>query len=413
MIEPTVNYPHPKLRPIDIQPTIQRGQPALLLRDPLQLSGNYMVLPHELGPALALLDGTLDLSSLHRAAMADYGLVYPDGLVQQLVDALDDNFMLENARSAEAHDRALAAYRAAPFRPPSMAGQSYPAEPAGLRRLFDRYLGQVNGASRSAPPLAGRAVISPHIDYHRGGPVYAAVWQQAAAMAQAADLVILLGTDHYSLGDRLTLTRQNYATPYGVLPTDTAIVDALAAAIGPERALRGELRHRGEHSLELVATWLHHMRAGRPVALLPILTGSFADFLDGSGEPAGDRMLTAFLAALKQQAWSAGRQVLVVASGDLSHVGPAFGGPKIDAAGRARIRAADDELMQQMAAGSAEGFFAAIRREQDRNNVCGVSPFYLMLKLLGDVEGQLISYDQCPADQRNTSLVSVCGMVFG
>ncbi len=413
MVQPTTNNRYPKLRPIDIQPTVQRGQPALLLRDPLQLSGNYMVLPQELGPALSHMDGVLDLNGVRRAVMAGYGLVYPDDLLQQLVDALDDNFMLENDRAVEAHDRALAAYQAAPFRPPGMAGQSYPAEPAELRRLFDGYLGQINGAGGTAPLAVGRGVISPHIDYHRGGAVYAAVWQQVAAMAQAADLVVLLGTDHYSMGDRLTLTRQSYATPYGVLPTDMALVDALAAAIGPEHAFRGELRHRGEHSLELVATWLHHMRRGRPVAMLPILTGSFADFIDGRGAPANDAMLTAFLATLKQQAWRAGRQVLVIASGDLSHVGPAFGGPKIDTAGRARIRAADDELIQHMAAGSAEGFFAAIQREQDRNNVCGVSPFYLMLRLLGDVEGQIISYDQCPADQRNTSLVSVCGMVFG
>jgi hypothetical protein len=413
MVQPTTNNRYPKLRPIDIQPTVQRGQPALLLRDPLQLSGNYMVLPQELGPALSHMDGVLDLNGVRRAVMAGYGLVYPDDLLQQLVDALDDNFMLENDRAVEAHDRALAAYQAAPFRPPGMAGQSYPAEPAELRRLFDGYLGQINGAGGTAPLAVGRGVISPHIDYHRGGAVYAAVWQQVAAMAQAADLVVLLGTDHYSMGDRLTLTRQSYATPYGVLPTDMALVDALAAAIGPEHAFRGELRHRGEHSLELVATWLHHMRRGRPVAMLPILTGSFADFIDGRGAPANDAMLTAFLATLKQQAWRAGRPVLVIASGDLSHVGPAFGGPKIDTAGRARIRAADDELIQHMAAGSAEGFFAAIQREQDRNNVCGVSPFYLMLRLLGDVEGQIISYDQCPADQRNTSLVSVCGMVFG
>jgi hypothetical protein len=400
------------LRPIDIQPTVQRGQPALLLRDPLQLSGNYMVLPHEFGPALAMLDGTLDLSSLRLAVMASYGLVYPDGLLQHLVDALDDNFMLENERATEAHERALAAYRAAPFRPPSMAGQSYPAEPAGLRRLFDRYLGQVNGAGRGAPPASG-GIISPHIDYHRGGLVYAAVWQQAAAMAQAADLVILLGTDHFSTGDRLTLTRQSYATPYGVLPTDTAIVDALAEAIGPDKAYRGELRHRSEHSLELVAAWLHHMRRGRPVDMVPILTGSFADFIDGRGAPASDPALARFLAMLKQQAWRAGRQVLVIASGDLAHVGPAFGGPKMDDAGRTRIKRVDDELMQQMAAGSADGFFAAIQREQDQYNVCGVSPFYLMLRLLGNVEGQVVAYDQCPADQRNTSLVSVCGMVFG
>ncbi len=408
-----MNHLYPKLRSIDVQPTVQRGEPALLLRDPLQLSGNYLMLPQELAPALAMLDGALDAAGMAEATLAFYGVVYPDDLLQHLVAALDDNYMLENARAAEAHDRALAAYRAAPFRPPAMAGQSYPAEPDGLRRLFDGYLAQLNGAGRAARPSAGRGVFSPHIDYHRGGPVYAAVWQQAAAMAQAADLVLLLGTDHYSTGDRLTLTRQSYATPYGVLPTDAALVEALAQAIGPEAAFRGELRHRGEHSLELVATWLHHMRGGRPVSMVPILTGSFADFIFGQGDPAGDATLAAFLATLRQQAWRAGRQVLVVASGDLAHVGPAFGGPQVNAADRAAIRQADAELMQQLAAGSPANFFAAIQAVEDRNNICGLSPFYLALRLLGEVEGQVVAYDQCPADQSNTSLVSVCGMVFG
>ena len=81
MVQPTTNNRYPKLRPVDIQPTVQRSQPALLLRDPLQLSGNYLVLPHELGPALAMLDGTLDLPSLRLAVMAGYGLVYPLSLI--------------------------------------------------------------------------------------------------------------------------------------------------------------------------------------------------------------------------------------------------------------------------------------------------------------------------------------------
>ena len=123
-------------------------------------------------------------------------------------------------------------------------------------------------------PAIGHGVISPHIDYPRGGLVYAAVWKQVAAMARAADLVVLLGTDHYSMGDRLTLTRQSYATPYGVLPTDTDIVNTLVEAVGEEEAFAGEFRNRSEHSLELVATWLHHVRGGEPVAMMPILTGS-------------------------------------------------------------------------------------------------------------------------------------------
>ncbi len=399
----------PKLRPIDAQPFAQNGQPALLLRDPLQLSGNYLVLPQELGPVLGLFDGSRDLGGIHNAFRLRYGAAVPHDLLLQLVQVLDDNFMLDNERSAEAHARSLEAYRQAPFRPPTMAGQSYPADPSQLRGLFDTYLGRVNGVH--APAADGCGVLSPHIDYPRGGPVYAAVWKQARDMARDADLVVLLGTDHYSMGDRLTLTRQSYATPYGVLPTDTGIVDALADVLGEDEAFAGELRNRGEHSLELVATWLHHVRGGQAVAMVPILTGSFGDFVAGRGDPATDATLTAFLATLRRAI--AGRSALIVASGDLSHVGPAFGGAPVDAKGRARIQAADDELIRHMAAGSADGFFAAIRRERDRNNVCGVAPFYLMLRLLGDVEGRALAYDQCPADQANSSWVSICGMVFG
>lgn len=399
----------PQLRTLDITGFSHQGRPALLLRDPLRLGENHVVLPRELAPALSLMDGTNDLSGMRAELMVHYGVNVPVDVLQQLVDVLDGNYLLKNERSFDATERARRAYRSAPFRPPMMAGQSYPAEPDRLARHLDGYLASVNGAGPAS--AAGRGVISPHIDYPRGGAVYAAVWKRAAEMARAADLVILLGTDHYSTGDRITLTRQSYATPYGVLPTDVALVDALAGAIGEQAAFAGELRHRGEHSLELVATWLHHMRGGQPVTMIPILTGSFMDFVMGRGDPASDPQLAAFLALLGQAI--AGRNVLVVASGDLAHVGPAFGGAAVDSAGRQRIADADDELTTELAAGRADGFFAAIKRVRDGNNVCGVSPFYLMLRLLGSVEGQRVAYDQCAADAENASLVSICGMVFG
>lgn len=412
------NHDRPKLRPIDITSFVRDDQPALLLRDPMQLSGNYVVLPQYLGPALMLMNGALELSGLQMNLLLRFGLPVDRDLLAHLVAVLDENYLLDNERATQARQRALAAYRQAPFRPPSMAGQSYPAEPARLRQLFDRYLAQARANDGVDSGLAAaRGVISPHIDYPRGGHVYAAVWDQVAQAARSADLVVLLGTDHYSMGDRLTLTRQHYATPYGVLPTHQGIVGALAEAIGPEAAFAGELRHRGEHSLELVATWLHHMRGGQPVEMVPILTGSFGDFILGRGDPAHDAMLTQFLAVLAEQIVRSGRQVLVVASGDLSHVGSAFGGAPVtrngDGDGWAQIAAADAELIQQLSAGDAAGFFAAIQRVQDRNNVCGVAPFYLMLRLLGDVEGHVSAYDQCAADPQNTSLVSICGMMFG
>ncbi len=400
----------PKLRPLDIRPIHHQGDPYLLLRDPQQIAEQQLLVPQPLAAVLAFCDGRHDVPAMVDAFQRRYQLRLPPTAVDELVDALDDAIMLDNERAAQARARVLDQFRAAPFRRPTLAGPSYPADEKQLWKLLQDYLEQ---AEDVAPLAVDRSqpvgLLSPHIDYPRGGAVYAQVWKRAAQIAQEAELVILLGTDHYG-SDLFTLTRQSYATPYGVLPTDAALVDRLAAIIGPEIAFAGELRHRNEHSLELVAVWLHHLRAGKPVPVLPILVGSLHPFLDGAMQPDEHPIIDCVLRALQEEA--AGRRTLVVASGDLAHVGPAFGGSPLDAAGRKQLRAADDELLAALRAGDVDAFFGAIRQVQDRNNVCGVAPIYHMLHLLGAVAGEQWGYATCPADDRNTSVVTVTGMVF-
>jgi AmmeMemoRadiSam system protein B len=229
-------------------------------------------------------------------------------------------------------------------------------------------------------------------------------------MVEAADLVVLLGTDHYGPDGGLTLTHQHYSTPFGVLPTATEVVDALAGAMGHDEAFGEELHHRSEHSIELAAVWLHHMRGGQPCELVPILCGSFSHFVRAEADPEHDPTMIALIDTLRQA--TAGRRVLVVASADLSHVGPAFGGVAQGLVERARLRAADDELIERMCAGDAQGLFTAIRRDGDRRNVCGLPPIYVALRMLSPVLGEPVAYDRCPADANGTSLVSICGILF-
>ena len=400
----------PKLRPLQIQSVLYQNAPAILLQDPFQLAGQYMVLPQAYGPVLYLLDGTRDLSRLKQDLYHDFGLRVEDGAIENLLEALDELYFLDNARFQEAHQQALAEYHAQPHRPMLLAGQGYPADPQELKAAFDAYLEAV-GPVTPMPPT-GRVVLSPHIDYARGHEVYARVWKEAAEMARAAELVIILGTDHYGGFNQVTLTRQSYATPYGVLSTDLRLVERLARAVGEERAFAGELYHVGEHSLELVLTWLHHMRGGEPVTTIPILVGSLLPFLDASHAPAEDPVLAAFLAEL-QAILREHPRTLLVASGDLAHVGPAFDGDPMDAMKLAYIRRLDDELLGHLAAGDAEGFWQRIRSVRDETNVCGVAPFYLTLKAAGPVEGRPAGYAVCPADERGESVVTVGGMVLG
>jgi len=401
----------PKLRPVDVRPIVQGGRMSLILRDPLQLADRTVVIPQQLSPLLMLCDGTRDSSALCAALGVRFGVRIGLSALEQLLAAFDDALLLENDRFIQARERALAEYRQAPFRPPILAGQSYPADADQLRHFLDGYLDAVDDPGAVSDSPGGiQGLVSPHIDYARGGPVYARVWGRAVEAARAAELVVLLGTDHFGDGSDLTLTRQHYSTPFGVLPTAQEVVDMLAQAVGEEAAFAGELYHRTEHSIELAAVWLHHIREGRPCPLVPILCGSFSRFVRDETQPEHAPALNSLVETLR---WVVnGHRAIVVAAADLSHVGPAFGGRPQGLIERARLQVADDELIERICAGDAQGFFAAVKREGDRHNVCGLPPIYLTLRVLSPVRGERVAYDRCPADRNGTSWVSVCGILL-
>jgi AmmeMemoRadiSam system protein B len=402
----------PLIRPLDLQPVHHQGQQMWLLRDPLGLAERHLILPPLLAHMLRYCDGEHTAADIRLALSADAGFDVPLTAVTDALAELDRACLLDNARSATAIQSQLAVYRAQPNRPPALAGHSYPAQPDALARLFDAY-----GAADDPGEWSGgaaRGIVSPHIDYQRGGPVYAQVWRRSAAAVLEADLVVILGTDHNGSPGSITLTRQAYATPFGELPADLAVVDALAAAVGEEAAFAEELHHRGEHSVELSAVWLHDVfrRAGRlPCPMVPVLVGSFHHFLTNGSHPARDARLQAFLDALA--AVSAGRRVLVVGSVDLAHVGPAFGDTfGMDRERRQALRAEDEALMVAITRGDAEAFYNRIAAVGDRHRICGFAPLYLMLRHLGPTSGEIVDYRHCPADEHDTSMVSICGLLL-
>ena len=404
----TTNNVAPKLRSLGVQPVMHNGQPALFLRDPLQLSEHAVVIPQQLASILPLLDGTRDPAGIRAALAVRTGQVLPDGFIERVVDQLDQAYLLDNANFQRAYRRALEAYRSAPHREPSSAGLSYPADPRALRRLLDGYL---NGSqARTEAAAQARAVLSPHIDYQRGGGAYARTFAAAAQAVREAELVVVFATDHAASTSRLTLTRQHYATPYGVLPTDLEIVEGLAATVGEEEAFADELHHVGEHAIELPLTWLHHVRGGEPCRVVPILCGTFHNFIAGEQNPWDDPTLNAAIDYLRPVIDAP--RTLVMASGDLAHLGPAFGGRPLGVVERARIQVDDRRLIETMVAGDAVGFFSSIKAENDRRNICGTAPFYMALRAVSPASGTQTAYDRCPADERNTSVVSIVGVVM-
>ncbi|MDX1662297.1 MAG: AmmeMemoRadiSam system protein B, partial [Candidatus Promineifilaceae bacterium] len=309
------------------------------------------------------------------------------------------------------------AYRSLPHRPPALAGISYPAEREALTAQLDLYAPQVG--SNGAGPWRGRALVSPHIDYERGGAVYGRVWRHAQVAVAEADLVLIFGTDHNADAGAITLTEQPYATPFGKLPADREVVQKLAAAIGPEEAFRLELNHREEHSVELSAVWLHYLYQEidlPPAPMVPILCGSFQHFIEEGRHPEHDARFSAFLEALC--AATEGRKVLAVASVDLGHVGPHFGDPlPMTLSRRQRLKASDRRLIDAIKRGDHSRFYREIATVNNSNRICGFSSLYLMLRYLdaaspASLRGREVAYEQCAADMDEASFVSICGLLL-
>ena len=402
----------PKLRHLEIHVVNQANQQGILLRDPLRLSDRALFLPVALAPLLELCDGTRDEAALRASLAVRAGVQIGATTLEQVLSQLDEALLLDNARYTEAYSQTLRDFRTATARTPASAGQSYPVDVEVLEAELSRYVDQCLGTEQrpEAPELGVRGLVSPHIDYQRGGVVYAGVWHRAAEALREAELAIVFGTDHIG-GAGITLTHQRYATPLGVLPTANTVVDELARGLGPDLVFAHELHHRSEHSVELAVVWLQYMLEGRECELLPVLCGGFEAFMEDEVGPGQDANLMAALDILKEAASS--RRTVVIAAGDLAHVGPAFGdGHGLDMLERARLRASDEELMALICAGDEEGFWRRIQEERDRWRICGLSPIYLALSLLGETEGLVTGYAQCPADQQGLSYVSVCGIVL-
>lgn len=402
---------YPKLRAVQSQwVEMGDGKPVLLLQDRLGLGAGAVVVPQALAPMLTFCDGTRSPAGIKAALELYSGLRLDLPTIEAALRQLDSALLLDNGNYAEAHRRAVEKYRAAPFRAATLAGTGYPEDPDRLRAVLDGYLEAVaseDGRSEGAQGVRG--LICPHIDFERGGGVYARLWGRAREAVAEADEFVIVGTDHGGGPAEITLTRQSFATPFGILRTDVDAVDYVAEAMGEEAAFRSELNHVVEHSIELASVWLHHAVGSREVRIVPVLCGSFQPFSEGNGRPGDLASWRAAASALREIARR--ERTLVIAAADLAHVGPAFGGPRpIGEMEKGELAAFDAQMLACIATGDAEAFLGLLVRERDRFNVCGLPPIYLAMTMLGSLQGKLVAYSQCPAPPR--SVVSVAGMLL-
>ena len=411
---------HPRLRPVEVFPVEQDGKTLIYLRDP-QHFANTLVISPVVYFILAHFDGEHSLIDIQEAYSRRFGdLLFSEDL-RKIMDLLDHHYFLYSERFRGHQKKIIEDFRRLPIRPPAHAGTVYQEDPAGLKHQLEGYFqspngpGQPNQHSTSRVP---KAIVAPHIDFHRGGPSYGWSYKELAE-SPGADLYILLGTSHCGGEHPFTATLKDFSTPLGTVETDKEFVREL------EKSYKGDLfaeehLHRTEHSLEFQVVYLKYIAARqkgltgehRPFQIIPILVSSFYPMVQSRTLPEKNPRIGDFFKALRGLVEKENRQVCFVAGVDLAHVGAQFGDQEPLTADFLRwVEEEDQRLIGRLASLDAAGFFHEIAKDQDRRRICGFSPLYSLIHLLDGAQGRNLKYSQ--AFTRETgSAVTFTSMVF-
>lgn len=393
---------YPALRLVEAFPVESNGEQLLCLRDPEHLAENIVLLHPAAGLILTLFDGRHSLEEVQAAFLRRTGQKVEVAQLRQLVADLDRQLFLDSPRFRQVREQIEADFRQAPLRSMAHAGKAYEDDPAVLGKRLDDYM-------RGAPSAEGkvRGIIAPHIDYGRGGRAYGTIYG-ALKTAEPHDIYVVLGTCHAPMRHLFTATPKAFDTPLGAMQTDREFVARLAKAYGPT-LLDDERAHRTEHSIELQTVFLRRLQPH--ARIVPILVGSFHRMVQSGTSPWETPAVREFVEALQSVAQACGQSVCYVAAADLAHIGTRFGDPEPATESLMQWVAQEDALsLQAAAAVNAEGWFASNAKDGDRRRVCGLSPVYTFLKVLGDdVHGRLLRYEQCnePTGSNNVTIASV------
>ncbi len=268
---------------------------------------------------------------------------------------------------------------------------------------------RANRVAGSPPRVASEPCI-PHIDYGRGGVTYGWAFKEIVERTDA-ELFVIIATSHYS-PERFTLTRKNFRSPLGVVPTDQACVDWIESNYGAG-LFNDPIAHLPEHSIELEVVLLQYLLEGkRAFRIVPLLVGPFGDCVQNGLDPGecGDvRQMVETLGRLEKEL---DEPACFIISGDLAHIGPRFDDPDPLSAPVLEVSLKQDRaILMQAEAVSPRGYFDVIAQEQDRRRICGLPPTWTTLAALRPERGKLLHYGRYVQPQGNES-VSFASMVF-
>jgi MEMO1 family protein len=385
-----------KLRyPLDVQLV----QPEVLMfRCPLGLT-EPLFLNREVAKILPYFQGDYSKADL---------LTIP-GVSHQVLDFLiarfNSHLLLDNKVFQDESQKVIKSFVDQEVRLPALAGTAYPNQSSQLTAQLSSYINNQNSVEKD---LIG--IMSPHIDYRRGGYGYGLAYSGLGKNPH--DLYLLMGTAHQYSESLVILTKKDFLTPLGRVKCERELVTRVLNKYGTIKGLKDEYLHKNEHSLELQLPFLQ-LQVPSPV-IVPILVGSFHNYLVKGELPDEDPAyleLIHILAEVLSDTINMKQRLGIIAGVDMAHIGQQFGDSFILSDDKlAEIRIRDTEYLEILQRKDRIALFSHIYSDNDARRICGFPTMYIILHLLEVMQieftCEIVDYRQAVDDQK------VCGVTF-
>lgn len=238
-------------------------------------------------------------------------------------------------------------------RPPAVAGKFYPAHPQQLREMIATLLAEAERVSVSGRI---RGVIAPHAGYMYSGLTAAHAYK--LLQGERYETVVIVSPSHWEYFRGVSVySGDAYETPLGKIPVDTELRNLLSGA--SEHVLVAEVGHRAEHALEVQLPFLQETLPAGSFRVLPLVMGDQQrDVCFALGNAVAEVLRD--------------RNVVLVASTDLSHYYPASVAERLDAV-----------MMNDVAAFDFEQLMTDL--ETRRTEACGGGPTVAVMVALHEL----------------------------
>lgn len=245
------------------------------------------------------------------------------------------------------------------MRKPAVAGQFYPGRKRDLLEIVEASYYDRLGPGKMPPKKVSRGggkikgMVVPHAGLVFSGPCAAHTYRKLA-LSGLPESYIVIGPNHHGMGSRVAVSLEDWDMPFGKVSVDKKLGKTLVGDV----ASCDEGAHAFEHSVEVQMPFLQHL--DKELSVVPVvMTRQDWDTTRNFGEVLSKA--------------TKGKDVVIIAASDFSHVGINFSMPiprGMDAGEYAKKL--DDMAIEQILNMDPRGLVNTVKKH--RITMCGYGP---------------------------------------